>query len=296
MDGFRLSEDELEERAAEGSFERGVEYHEAKAVLSVIARGKHVQARVSGSRAQPYQVELAGADGDELGRVSCSCPDDREGWCKHVVAVLLAIRGGDEELEQRPTPEVEIGELSEGELRSFVEELAISRSEVLDLLEARWETVRVLEADEAATEDFDAGPFRRRVLMLLHGGQAGTGYTYARAIRTKEGITELVELTDRLTCEGAPAAAAEALAVMLDVYLEGWEKIHGLGRFPGDVVESLAEGLEEALERMGLSEDETDRWLSRIDEWQEAVEGYGLRRVFLGPRHAVQAGVDVPRS
>ncbi|PSG97143.1 hypothetical protein BRD56_06930 [Thermoplasmatales archaeon SW_10_69_26] len=296
MDGFRLSEDELEERAAEGSFERGVEYHEAKAVLSVIARGKHVQARVSGSRAQPYQVELAGADGDELGRVSCSCPDDREGWCKHVVAVLLAIRGGDEELEQRPTPEVEIGELSEGELRSFVEELAISRSEVLDLLEARWETVRVLEADEAATEDFDAGPFRRRVLMLLHGGQAGTGYTYARAIRTKEGITELVELTDRLTCEGAPAAAAEALAVMLDVYLEGWEKIHGLGRFPGDVVESLAEGLEEALERMGLSEDETDRWLSRIDEWQEAVEGYGLRRGFLGPRHAVQAGVDVPRS
>jgi uncharacterized Zn finger protein len=295
MDGFRLSEDELEERAAEGSFERGAEYHETKAVLSVIARGKHVEARVSGSRAQPYQVELAGAEGDELGRVSCSCPDDREGWCKHVVAVLLAIRGGDEALEQRGMPEAEIGELSEGELRGFVEELAISRSEVLDLLEARWETVRVLEAEEVANEDFDAGPFRRRVLMLLHGGEAA-GYTYARAIRTKEGITELVELTDRLTCEGAPAAAAEALAVMLDVYLEGWEKIHGLGRFPGDVVKALAEGLEEALERMGLSEDEPDRWLSRIDGWEEAVEGYGLKRAFLGPRHAVQAGVDGPRS
>jgi hypothetical protein len=131
MDGFRLSEGELEERAAEGSFERGVEYHEAKAVLSVIARGKHVQARVSGSNARPYRVELAGAEGDELGRVSCSCPDDREGWCKHVVAVLLAIRGGDEALEQRGMPETEIGELSVEELRNFVEGLASSRSEVL---------------------------------------------------------------------------------------------------------------------------------------------------------------------
>lgn len=296
MDGFRLSEGELEERAAEGSFERGVEYHEAKAVLSVIARGKHVQARVSGSNARPYRVELAGAEGDELGRVSCSCPDDREGWCKHVVAVLLAIRGGDEALEQRGMPETEIGELSVEELRNFVEELASSRSEVLDLFEARWETVRVLEADEVTTEDFDPGPFRRRVLMLLHGGEAGTGYTHARAIRTKEGITELLELTDRLISGGAPAAAAEALATMLDVYLEGWEKIHGLGRVPRDIVKALAEGLEEALGRLDLSKGEPDRWLSRIDGWEEAVEGYGLKRAFLGPRHAVQAGADVPRS
>jgi hypothetical protein len=192
-------------------------------------------------------------------------------------------------------PEAEIGELSVEELRNFVEGLASSRSEVLDLFEARWETVRVLEADEVATEDFDAGPFRRRVLMLLHGGEAA-GYTYARAIRTREGITELLELTDRLISGGAPAAAAETLATMLDVYLEGWEKIHGLGRVPRDIVKALAEGLEEALGRLDLSKGEPDRWLSRIDGWVEAVEGYGLKRAFLGPRHAVQAGADVPRS
>lgn len=284
MLGSGLDEDEIEEQAADGSFERGVDYHEAKAVLSVIERNDRVRARVTGSKTSPYTVEL-GADAGAV-EAACTCPDDRDGWCKHVVAALLVIGAGDEEVERRPSLARELDQLDAPELRGLVEDLARSRTAVLDLVEARWETVTALQDPEGA--DLDPGPFRRRVLMLLHGGQAGTGHTYERAIRTQEGIEELLELTDRLTREGAPAAAWKTLEAMTDAYLEGWEKIHGLGRFPTEIVESLADAMARALEESELSASERDRIASKLETWQAEVDGFGLAGVFLPARHAVQ--------
>lgn len=288
MPGWQLAEDEIEDRAAEGSFEKGVDYHEAKAVLAVIRREGEVRARVSGSRASPYTVTFS--EGGRRSSVTCSCPDDREGWCKHVVAVLLAIREDREELEDRRPVERELEELGEETLRAFLTEMARSRTEVLDLLEARWETQTVLQETEGA--ELDPGPFRRRVLMLLHGGQAGTGHTYRRAARTKEGIEELVDLVDRLIREGRARASVEALEAMMDAYLEGWSKIRTLGAYPGDIVESLADAMARALEDAELETTDVDRLSRRLEEWEDEVQGYGLAGVFLPARHAVQAQVE----
>lgn len=284
MLGSTLDRDQIEAQAAEGSFERGIDYHEAKAVLSVVDRGDGLRARVTGSRTRPYAVVLE-PEGDTF-EAACSCPDDRDGWCKHVVAVLLAIRAGDDELEARPTLEMELDELGATELRTLVEGLAGSRPEVLDLVEAHWETVKVLE--DPKQRELGPGPFRRGVLGLLHGGRAGTGHTYARAIRTQEGIEELLALTDRLTREGAPKAALRALEAMTEVYLEGWEKIHGLGRFPGEIVESLAEAITQAIEQAHLSESEVDRWSSRLEDFRAEVDGFRLADEFLAAKHALR--------
>lgn len=284
--------DEIESRAAEGSFEKGVDYHEAKAVLAVVRRDQHVRARVSGSRARPYTVSFSDDD-DRPASVACSCPDDREGWCKHVVAVLLAIREGREELEDRPPVDRELDDLGEETLRTFVADLVRSRTEMLDLLEARWGTEKVLEEPERA--NLDPGPFRRRVLMLLHGGQAGTGHTYRRAARTQEGIEELVDLVDRLIHERRSRAAAQALEAMTDAYLEGWSKIHTLGSYPGDIVESLADAMARALEEAELETTDVDRLSKKLEEWEDEVTGYGLAGVFLPARHAVQAQAEAPR-
>lgn len=292
MDKFRFDEDEIEQGAAENSFERGVDYHEARSVLSVVDRGGQILARVTaGSRAKPYTVELPA--NEERGEViSCSCPDDRDGWCKHTVAVLLAIRGRDEELETRPEIDEEIDQLAGDELQAFVEDMARSRPGIRDLIEARWEAARVLAArgQEEERVDLEPGPFRRRVLMFLHGGAAGTGRTYRRAAGTKEGVEELLGITDRLIEEGEPEAALVALKAMTEVYLEGWNRIHGLGRYPTDAVEELADRLEAGLTRVDLPEEEADHWLSCLEEWESEVKGYGLAGVFLPARHAAQAG------
>lgn len=292
MDEFRLDEGEIEDHAAENSFERGVDYHESKSVLSVVDRGGDIRARVTaGSRAEPYTIKLSAGE-ERQEEISCSCPDDRDGWCKHTVAVLLAIRGRDEELEERPRVGDEIGELAGEELQTFVEDVASSRAGIRDLLEAHWEAARALRVREGEGKqvDLEPGPFRRRVLMLLHGGAAGTGHTYRRAARTKEGVEELLQITDRLIEAGEPEAALTALEAMTDVYLEGWSRIHTLGAYPGDIVEALADRLEAGLSRVSLSDEETDHWLATLEEWREEVKGYGLAGVFLPASHAAQAG------
>lgn len=293
MDALRLPDDVIADRAADGSHERGRDYHEAKAVLSVVLHDGEARARVTGSRTHPYTVHLTpDPDMDEDLEATCSCPDDRPGWCKHTVAVLLALNRGDEEVEERPPLAAELEDLPRDELADLVRSLAGTRSGVRDLLEARWETHRALQQahDGAGSVDLEPGPFRRRVLMLLHGGEAGTGHTYRRAARTRDGIDELLALVDRLTRGGAPEAGLEALEAMTEVYLEGWEKIHGLGGYPGDVVEALAARLAEALREADLADDEEERWVSRLDAWEDEVGPYGLRGVFDAARGAVGTG------
>lgn len=295
MDALRLPDDVIADRAADGSHERGRDYHEAKAVLSVILHRDEARARVTGSKTQPYTVHLTpNPNGDEDLEATCSCPDDRPGWCKHTVAVLLALNREDEEVEQRPPLAAELDDLPRDELAAFVQRLAETRSGVRDLLEARWETHQALQdAQEGeGSVDLEPAPFRRRVLMLLHGGEAGTGHTYKRAALTQDGIDELLVLVDRLKREGAPEAGLEALEAMTGVYLEGWEKIQTLGGYPGDIAEALASRMAEALREADLVDEEEERWASRLDAWEDEVRPYGLRGTFDAARAALDEGAD----
>jgi uncharacterized Zn finger protein len=68
------------------SFQRGVNYHDEGRVRRLDIDGDSVDATVQGSRGYEVSVEL-----DDL-RTRCTCPYDYAGDCKHIVAVLLAVR------------------------------------------------------------------------------------------------------------------------------------------------------------------------------------------------------------
>jgi uncharacterized Zn finger protein len=74
-------------KVTEKSFERGQDYYESGMVESVVRRGSRLFAEVLGSEEDPYHVGVAFQEDDF--RASCTCPYDWEGYCKHVVAVLL---------------------------------------------------------------------------------------------------------------------------------------------------------------------------------------------------------------
>jgi len=83
-----ITRDQLEKLAGTAAFERGEDYFAEGAVDRLRREGEKVNARVMGS--EPYQVELW-ADGDELG-YDCTCPRATDGYfCKHCVAVGLAL-------------------------------------------------------------------------------------------------------------------------------------------------------------------------------------------------------------
>ncbi len=65
---------------------RGLAYAHAGRVLDLIEAGGRIEARVQGTRREPYLVHLE-HDGEEF-LASCTCPFDWEPFCKHALAVL----------------------------------------------------------------------------------------------------------------------------------------------------------------------------------------------------------------
>jgi uncharacterized Zn finger protein len=84
LDG--LSEADIRARSGEASFERGRSYYAGGAVHQRVRLDDGIEARVAGT--YTYRVTVHGAPGRLA--ATCTCPYDRGGDCKHIVATLLA--------------------------------------------------------------------------------------------------------------------------------------------------------------------------------------------------------------
>ena len=101
------------------SFQRGQEYHQRGAVATLIQRGPLLEADVWGSDVDPYRVQVTVAT-DGLGAATCTCPYDWGGWCKHIVAALLAARDQPDQIEERlPLPQL-LGGLDRDQLQALL--------------------------------------------------------------------------------------------------------------------------------------------------------------------------------
>jgi uncharacterized Zn finger protein len=131
----QLTEDSILKHVTLKSYERGVEYHRMGAVLSLTQRGDSVFAEVQGSECEPYNVVVFFED-DVLKFARCSCPYDWEGYCKHVVASLLACIHDQDMLEIRPPIEELLTPLSQVEIRNLVAQLINRKPELVELVES----------------------------------------------------------------------------------------------------------------------------------------------------------------
>ena len=79
----------LSQNATRQSIQRGQSYFRDGAVGRLVQRGDELEADVEGTEPDPYRVWVRFED-DEVSDTGCTCPYNYEGWCKHIIAVLLA--------------------------------------------------------------------------------------------------------------------------------------------------------------------------------------------------------------
>ncbi len=77
---------DLYELASARIVRRGLSYARAERVTDIVTLDRRLEARVEGTRGEPYLVALE-YDGEEI-LSSCSCPFDWEPFCKHAIAAL----------------------------------------------------------------------------------------------------------------------------------------------------------------------------------------------------------------
>ena len=84
-----LTESMIRGLATAQSFERGEAYYHSGAVLGLSKRGNTLLAHVEDSSYEPYQVTVELSE-HRVMEAYCTCPYDLGGYCKHIVAALLA--------------------------------------------------------------------------------------------------------------------------------------------------------------------------------------------------------------
>jgi uncharacterized Zn finger protein len=130
-----LTEAIIRQGASAESFRRGREYYENGAVASLVRRGNAIQAEVEGSQYEPYEINIA-FDAAGITTAHCTCPYDWGGWCKHIVATLLACLEAPGEIEERPSLTDLLAGLNADQLRALVVALAEDSPALVDAVEA----------------------------------------------------------------------------------------------------------------------------------------------------------------
>lgn len=179
-----FDEETIRANCTDESFSRGEDYYADGSVLSIVRRGDQLHAEVQGSEYRPYAVTVE-LDGDQIVDALCTCPYDWGGWCKHIVAALLACGEAADLVEERqPLSELLAG-LDASRLRDLIEKVAAERPDILPLIEQWLSVMPALKTADATTPQtsgaavtvsVDLAAIRRQVQAIARRGVDGIDF------------------------------------------------------------------------------------------------------------------------
>ena len=117
-----LSEAAIRKRCSARVFERGQALARTRNLKGLTRAGDELFARCAGSYGEPYQLH-ARLENGAVSQSNCSCPFEGDGWCKHLVALLLRYGQAPADFRATPTLAAMIGALSREDLNLLLENL-----------------------------------------------------------------------------------------------------------------------------------------------------------------------------
>ena len=296
------TETDVRQHASADSFQRGREYCRGGAVVSLIRREATLEAAVRGSEAEPYRVQVTFA-GDTLGGATCTCPYDWGGWCKHIVAALLAAHEQPEKIEERqPLAEVLTG-LSRDQLQALLLKLVQLEPDLVELVEAQVPFLASTPVSAAtppaaqprpARPTVDTNALRRQVRSLLSFGGGGrrSRYGYANVGSAASAVSEVITQAEERIGAGDGRGAVTVLGILTEEFLDAWEGLDDSDGESSDFFEELGGLWTEALLTGDLTAEERQTWPPKIEAWQRTLSEYGVDGVFEPAQWAAAHGWD----
>ena len=281
------------------TYSRGEEYYDAGMVRSIVRRGDALLAEVLGSGPAPYQVTIL-LDHDDLVSANCTCPYDWGGYCKHIVAVLLAAIREPEKVEDRAELHTLLADVDADTLRSLVNELLTKRPDLISWLEAQL-ALRQPKATASHGTGQPARPTPAKVAVdakvlrrLVRSAMQTSGEYYATA-SVVAGLNEVLQLASQALEAGDGAAALAIIKIIGEATIPGWEEHDDSDGEFGAWFGDLGAVLTEALLSADLTDTQRDEWASQLDDWQAELSDYGVDEAFGAAMLAVRQGWDEPQ-
>ena len=304
----KLTETAIRQYASAESFQRGRDYYQQGAVLSLVQRGTVLQAEVEGGAALPYIVHCTFDDNGAI-TATCTCHYDGGGWCKHIVATCLASIHRPETIEQRPPLDTLLSGLDRTQWIALVSKLAERDPSLIDVIEAQIALLSPLLPSPQPQSQPKATPpsspvvpvrvdpkiVRRQVRSIVRGLDRMSGseaYGYLGAVIN--GVGEILDQAWTLIKADDGRNAIIVLEAITEEYLAEWENFDDSDGEASDFFSTLGEAWTEALLSAGLPDKERKSWAARLDSWQQGLDDYGVDDVFAAAKAAATQGWDYP--
>ncbi len=281
-----FSEDDLYRWATDASIERGWDYYESGAVASLVRQGDELQAKVWGSDVEPYRVRVYFDARGMPVDAECTCPYDWGGWCKHIVATLLAYLNEPETVRERPPLEEQVADLSAEDLRALVAYLAEKLPAVPDLVDA-WLALR---AETSPEEKPTPERTRPKVQPEVYERQARTIIHSLDHMRPSEAywhVSEVIDDLEALASKAKDFAAVgdvdNALSVLVGVtnaYVTDGFILDDSDGYVGEFAYTLDQLWASVLLAIDLDEETRAELKRAMSSWQVELEDYGLDDAF----------------
>jgi uncharacterized Zn finger protein len=297
MATFHITEAFVRQHAAGETFQRGQDYYHRGHVESLVLRDDVLQAAVIGSDIAPYAVRVVFSDGQAVS-AGCSCPYDWGGWCKHIVAVLLAIAEHPDSVEERPSLAALLAGLDAGALRAMLLKLVERDPALGDAVERLLPRLASSDSGTASARPapaVDTAAVRRRVRGAVHAldrMSSSQSYWHVGSV-VGAGRDELAAAREYIEA-GDARAAIEVLAAVTEAWMETYEWLDDSDGEVSGFYWEIGRVLAEALLAADLSPGERDTWAGRIRGWERSLSDYGIDDAYYDALVAARHGWDEP--
>ena len=269
-----LSEVTIRHHAIAQSFERGQEYYRSGSAYSLVQRGNSLSAQVEGSEVDPYRVNIQ-FDIGGITSVTCTCPYDYEGWCKHIVATLLTCLHQPDQIDQRPELAKLLAPLNREQLQTIVQNLANEELECIDAIEDQIalltpsKTTKSKKVTRRTT--VDPKPIKRQVERILERYAAQWNDEPAL-----DEIRDILQKADSFLEQGDGNNALIILGAIVRAYVQDWMNLDGSSGESGAFFAELDDALTEAILSAEWSNENRQQWQKDLTNWRKEVDDYGI--------------------
>jgi len=276
----KITESTLKSLSSPESFTRGHDLYQSDAIFDTFQKDDLLTGKCEGSSAPFYQIHVQLDEGG-IQEASCTCPYDRGGYCKHIVALMLTyMHNPDAFIKQKNINEL-LGQLDKDALVHLITKMVDKNPDVYSWLQTAIPAVSAKSqpAQQRIKRKTEVSKtaYKRQIQSILHSLQ---GYRMSEAYWMMGGMVDQLNHVRDAAYDFLEADDAQGALIILTTLLTevsgSFEQFDDSDGELGGFFSELALPLVEAILSADLSKTERRSLFNELESVIEELSSYGI--------------------
>lgn len=295
----KLTEAMIRVGATDKSFQRGRELYRSGAISNAAVQGQSLSGECEGNEVPFYRVRVELDDGG-IRSATCTCLYDFGGYCKHIIALLLAYTHKPKQFVIRQEPSDLLSDLSHEQLLALLTKLLREQPDLYEWVEATLTLPTApgkAKPTAAKREPVDTAVYQRRVRGIMHGldhMRMSEAYWHVGGLVGE--LNSVRQSAIEFLNAGDAESALQILLALIKESHDGFEYIDDSNGELGDFLSGVGETLAEVILSLDLNEEEREDLASDLDELHDKLSDYGIEGLSVAIAAAEHGWGEVPRE